>query len=96
MATATATIQAFVTLETAHAHAYGDAFDVAKAEIDALNELIKRAKAELTLCRKIAIDQGFCDAQRDLDRGTRGEGALQAPLHLGQNLITCAPVVHGV
>jgi hypothetical protein len=47
MATATATIQAFVTLETAHAHAYGDAFDVAKAEIDALNELIKRAKAEL-------------------------------------------------
>ena len=32
MATATATIQAFVTLETAHAHAYGDAFDVAKAE----------------------------------------------------------------
>jgi hypothetical protein len=59
MATATATIQAFVTLETAHAHAYGDAFDVAKAEIDALNELIKRAKAELATCQELAIDQGF-------------------------------------
>ena len=47
MATATATIHAFVTLETAHAHAYGDALDVAKAEIDALNELIKRSPARL-------------------------------------------------
>ena len=53
------TIQAFVMIETAHAHAHGDAFDVAKAEIDALNELIKRAKAELSTCQELAIDQGF-------------------------------------
>ena len=59
MATATATIHAFVTLETAHAHAYGDALDVAKAEIDALNELIRKAKAELELAQELAIDQGF-------------------------------------
>jgi hypothetical protein len=59
MSAATATIQAFVALETVHAHAYGDAFDVAKAEVDALNELIKRAKAELELVQELAIDQGF-------------------------------------
>ena len=59
MAAATATIHAFVTLETAHAHAYGDAFDVAKAEIDALNALLKSTKAELDLCKEMAVDQGF-------------------------------------
>ena len=53
------TIQAFVMIETAHAHAGGDARDIAKAEIDALNELIKRAKAELAECQAEAIDQGF-------------------------------------
>ena len=53
------TIQAFVMIETAHAHAHGDAFDVVRAEVDALNELIKRAKAELTLTQELAIDQGF-------------------------------------
>ena len=53
------TIQAFVALETVPARAYGDAFDVAKAEVDALNELIKRAKAELATCQELAIDQGF-------------------------------------
>ena len=53
------TIQAFVMIETAHAHAHGDAFDVVKAEVDALNELIKRAKAELATCQEIALDQGF-------------------------------------
>jgi len=53
------TIQAFIMNETAHAHAHGDAYDIAKAEIDALNELIKRAKAELDLCKEMAVDQGF-------------------------------------
>ena len=53
------TIQAFVALETVPARAYGDALDVAKAEIDALNELIRKAKAELDLFKKMAVDQGF-------------------------------------
>ena len=53
------TIHAFMMIETAYAHAHGDAFDIAKAEVDALNELIKRAKAELALCQDLAIDQGF-------------------------------------
>ena len=61
MATAQQTIQMFVTYETAQAQAYGDAYDVAKAEVDALNELIKRAKAELALCQDLAIDQGFAE-----------------------------------
>ena len=59
MASATQLIRAFVQYEMAHAHAYGDAYDVAKAEVDALNELIRRAKAELALCQDLAIDQGF-------------------------------------
>jgi hypothetical protein len=59
MATAAQTIQAFVAIETVAARAYGDAFDVAKAEVEALNELIKRAKAELALCQDLAVDQGF-------------------------------------
>jgi hypothetical protein len=59
MATAAQTIQAFVAIETVSARAHGDAFDVAKAEVDALNELIKRAKAELALCQDLAVDQGF-------------------------------------
>jgi hypothetical protein len=59
MATAAQTIQAFVAVETVAARAYGDAFDVAKAEVAALQELIKRAKAELELAQELAIDQGF-------------------------------------
>ena len=61
MATATQTIHAFVTLETSHAHAYGDAYDVAKAEIEALQELIRKAKAELALAQEEAVDQGFAE-----------------------------------
>ena len=53
------TIQAFVALETVPARAYGDALDVSKAEVAALQELIKRAKAELELAQELAIDQGF-------------------------------------
>ena len=53
------TIQAYVMIETAHAHAHGDAYDIAKAEIDALNALIKSTKAELELCKEMAVDQGF-------------------------------------
>ena len=53
------TIQAFVMIETAHVHANGDAYDIAKAEIDALNELIKRAKAELELSKELALDLGY-------------------------------------
>lgn len=53
------TIQAFVMIETAYAHAHGDAFDISKAEVAALQELIKRAKAELDLAQELAIDQGF-------------------------------------
>ena len=53
------TIQAFVMIETAHAHAHGDAYDIAKAEIDALNALLKSTKAELDLCKEMAVDQGF-------------------------------------
>jgi hypothetical protein len=59
MATALQTIVTFLMHETAHAHAHGDNRDVVKAEIDALNELIKRAKAELALCQDLAVDQGF-------------------------------------
>jgi hypothetical protein len=59
MATATAIIHAFVTLETAHAHAHGDAYDVAKAEIEALQELLKSTKASLELCKELAVDQGY-------------------------------------
>ena len=61
MATATQTVHAFVTIETAHAQAYGDGYDVAKAEIDALNELIRTAKAQLAVCQDLAIDQGFAE-----------------------------------
>jgi hypothetical protein len=61
MATATQTIQMFVTYETAHAHAHGDAYDVVKTEVAALQELIKRAKAELELAQELAIDQGFAE-----------------------------------
>ena len=61
MATAAQTIHAFVTLETSHAHAYGDAYDIAKAEVAALQELIKRAKAELAVVQDMAIDQGFAE-----------------------------------
>jgi len=53
------TIQAFIMHETAHAHAHGDAYDIAKAEIDALNALIKSSQAELKLCKELAVDQGF-------------------------------------
>ena len=53
------TIQAFVMIESAHAHAHGDGYDIAKAEIEALNDLIKRAKAELELCKELAVDQGY-------------------------------------
>ena len=53
------TIQAFVALETVPARAYGDPLDVSKAEVAALQELIKRAKAELELAQELAIDQGF-------------------------------------
>ena len=59
MPTALETIELFLKYETIDAHAHGDAFDVAKAEIDALNALIKRAKAELELCKEMAVDQGF-------------------------------------
>jgi hypothetical protein len=59
MATAQQTIHAFMMIETAHAHAHGDAFDISKAEVAALQELIKRAKAELELAQELAIDQGF-------------------------------------
>ena len=59
MATETQTVRAFLAIETAHARAHGDAYDIVKAEVDALNELIKRAKAELALCQDLAIDQGF-------------------------------------
>jgi len=55
------TIQAFVMIESAYAHANGDGYDIAKAEIDALNELIKRAKAELDLCKDLAVDQGYAE-----------------------------------
>jgi hypothetical protein len=96
MATATATIHAFVTLETAHAHAYGDAFDVAKAEIDALERIDQARQGRAYLDARACDRSRLCDAQRDLDRGTRGQGSLQAPLHLGRALITCGPVVHGV
>jgi hypothetical protein len=37
----TETIELFLKYETIDARTHGDAFDVAKAEIDALNELIK-------------------------------------------------------
>jgi hypothetical protein len=59
MPTALETIELFLKYETIDAHAHGDAFDVSKAEIDALNALIKRAKAELDLCKEMAVDQGF-------------------------------------
>ena len=59
MPTALETIELFLKYETIDARAHGDAFDVAKAEIDALNALIKRAKAELELCKEMAVDQGF-------------------------------------
>jgi len=53
------TIQAFVMIETAHAHAHGDSRDVIKAEIDALKELIRKAEIELELSKETAIDLGF-------------------------------------
>jgi hypothetical protein len=53
------TIQAFVMIESAHAHAHGDAYDVAKAEIVALQELLKSTKASLELCKELAVDQGY-------------------------------------
>jgi hypothetical protein len=59
MATAIQTVQAFLAIETIDARAHGDAYDIVKAEVDALNELIKRAKAELALCQDLAVDQGF-------------------------------------
>jgi nucleotide-binding universal stress UspA family protein len=61
MATALQSIKMFVTYETAHAHAHGDAYDVAKAEVLALQELIRRAKAELELAQELAIDQGYAE-----------------------------------
>ena len=57
--TTQATIQAFIATETLHARAHGDGYDIVKAEIDALNELIRRAKAELAVCQDLAIDQGY-------------------------------------
>ena len=53
------TIQAFVMLETAYAHANGDGYDIAKAEIAALQELLKSTKASLELCKELAVDQGY-------------------------------------
>ena len=61
MALAYDTIRAFVQVESASAIAHGDRYDVAKAEILALQELIKRAKAELELAQEEAIDQGFAE-----------------------------------
>jgi len=59
MATALQSIKMYLAYETAHAHAHGDAYDVAKAEIAALQELLKNTKAELELCKKLAVDQGY-------------------------------------
>jgi len=59
MPTALETIELFLKYETIDARTHGDAYDIAKAEIDALNALIKRAKAELELCKEVAVDQGF-------------------------------------
>ena len=59
MPTALETIELFLKYETIDAHAHGDALDVSKAEVAALQELIKRAKAELELAQELAIDQGF-------------------------------------
>ena len=61
MATAMQTIRAFIHVETAHAVAHGDRYDIAKAEIIALQELIKRAKTELELAQDEAVDQGFAE-----------------------------------
>jgi hypothetical protein len=61
MATATQSIALFVTLETANARAHGDGYDIAKAEITALNEIIKTAKAQLSVCQDEAVDQGFAE-----------------------------------
>lgn len=57
--TTQATIQAFVAMETLQARAHGDGYDIAKAEVEALQDLIRRAKAELALCQDLAIDQGY-------------------------------------
>ena len=61
MATATQTVQAFLAIETTHARAHGDAYDIVKAEVDALNELIKRAKAELSAAQEVALDLGYAE-----------------------------------
>jgi hypothetical protein len=61
MATAMQTIMTYVIYETAHARAHGDAYDVAKADVAALQELIKSAKAELATVQDMAVDQGFAE-----------------------------------
>jgi hypothetical protein len=59
MPTALETIELFLKYETIDARTHGDAYDIAKAEIDALKQLIRRSEAELDLFKKMAVDQGF-------------------------------------
>ena len=59
MPTALETIELFLKYETIDARTHGDAYDIAKAEIDALKQLIRRSEAELDLCKEMAVDQGF-------------------------------------
>ena len=52
MATALQSIKMYLAYETAHVQAVGDSRDVIKAEIDALQELIRKAKIELELSKR--------------------------------------------
>jgi len=61
MATALQSIKMYLAYETAHVQAVGDSRDVIKAEIDALQELIRKAKIELELSKETAIDLGFAE-----------------------------------
>lgn len=59
MTTLTQSIAAYIAAETAEAQAHGSAYDVAIAELAALDALAKKVAAQITACRELAVEDGF-------------------------------------
>jgi hypothetical protein len=88
------TIQAFVALETSRPAPWRRVRRI-QGRDRRLERLIKSAKAELELCKEMAVDQGFA-FMREQQTPEHVVRRIQAILHLVQDLNTCGPVVHGV
>ena len=59
MTTITQSIAAYIAAETAEAQANGSAYDVAIAELAALDALAKKIESQIKACRELAVEDGF-------------------------------------